>query len=728
MKDYALNTDQSRFRVSVCGLTTGGDIVNDLQAAGIDVYLLKKSTQSTISFIQKMRFMLHEVAPDIIHVHDDMSGNWVAMILGFRKTIPVIRTIHKLYEPSPELRFRLHQLFSRLLYRFYQNIICCSESVKNSLLLSSKMSEKIVTIVNSFDFKKYEKMESAGSAVIDDTILGKSADGSFRIGTVGSLRFEKGHEYLLDAANILKDKGISAHYYFIGEGDRRSFLENRAENLNIKDIVHFIGHRKDVLQLLPGFDLIVFPSVTEGLPVAVLEALALKKTVVASAVGGIPEVIIPGETGWLVPPANAEVLAQTLGSVLRQPDTSRQLAENGHKLVMTRYNMDRMIHDTELLYEQAHSVIFRKLSASKNHKESFAYNDLRLLMVTMFPGAKNKTPPNQTAILADYFENEGAHVIRTTTETKIVLKTISIIKAMIRFRNQYDIIQIQTTPSHGFINTLVAISLGKLFKKKVVSNYFTSAGPDFLKRFRVWAVPVLNEADGIVVASDFVNSKLQALSIPTHRIPHLIDVSDWQTKIRTQFEPKLIWVKRFDPEAGPFTMLEAFRILKQKVPAASLVMVGDGPLRELCLQYIDKNNIKDIQLPGFVPRAKLQAYYDRADIFVLTSKNDNQPMTVLEAFACGLPVVATNVGGVPELVQHQKTGLLVHPDDSNGVVESVIYMLNNQTQTRTMCDTALKTLTKFQWNNLRKIWLEFFKKIVEDKSDVRNILRISEIN
>ncbi|MDZ7292064.1 MAG: glycosyltransferase [candidate division KSB1 bacterium] len=722
VKNYALQRDRSRFHVAVCALTGGGDIVTELRSAGITVYLLGKSGRWDLRVLPGLAATIRAEAPDLIHVHDDMSNNWTALALGWRRHVPVVRTIHKIYEPDSSPYFRAHQLLSRRLYRSNAYLICCSEAVRQSLQLNASFNERLVTIHNGIDLRQFSPplVRGAATMVLDQTAGNVVA--AFRIGTIASLRAEKGHEYLLRAAQILKQMALPVHIYLVGDGDRRTHLEQLAQQLEVQNIVHFLGPRCDVREVLEEFDLVVFPSITEGLPMAMLEALAMKKPVIASAVGGIPEVIQPGETGWLVPPADSSALASAIAYALQHPEERQAVAEQGFHKVASEFTVAIMTRRTEQIYEKALAQRERGGSA----KGIGSCNDLRILFMTMFPNPEKRVPPNQTALLADHLERTGARVLRTTRETRRVFKTLRFITALLQYVRAYDIVQIQTTPSVGFINTAVVIGLGKLLGKKVVSNYFTSAGPEFLERFRRVTVPILKRADGIVVASSYVRDKLQALGLQVSSIPHLLDCQHWRFKPRRIFEPRLIWVKRFDPEAGPMIMLSAFQILKQHVPTAQLVMIGDGPLRHACQQFVQAQQLGDVEFPGFVPRENLQAFYDAADIFVLTSRNDNQPMAVLEAMACGLPVVATKVGGVPEMIDDRVSGLLIEADDYHILAETIRFLLQHQEQARQMVDAALRKLERYRWENVGKNWLDFYHKLFAERHEPGDLQRISQ--
>ncbi|MDZ7372432.1 MAG: glycosyltransferase family 4 protein [candidate division KSB1 bacterium] len=342
----------------------------------------------------------------------------------------------------------------------------------------------------------------------------------------------------------------------------------------------------------------------------------------------------------------------------------------------------------------------------------FDFRQLRVMVVTNLPNPQRGIHATQTALLADYLEREGAQVRRVTRQTRFILKTVDILCQLWLQRNSYDLIQIQTTPYHGFANTAVVIAAAQLLGKRVVSNYFTSAGPDFLEKHRRWAVPLLKRADAVVVASKYVQDRLASLGVRSVVIPHLVDYTDWPWRERTSLRPALLWVRRFHPECDPVTAIRAFQRIKARHPEASLTMVGDGPLLSPCRRLAQEANLRDVSFPGFVERKTLRGYYETADIFLHTARVDNQPQSLLEAMASGLAVVATRVGGVPELVEDGRCGLLVDPADAEAMAEAVDCLLERPQVALRMIHSARERIRSLDWPHLRPQWSQLYEAVL----------------
>jgi glycosyltransferase involved in cell wall biosynthesis len=173
------------------------------------------------------------------------------------------------------------------------------------------------------------------------------------LGYVGRLSVEKGVTYLIDALARLKVKQAEVHLLIVGEGEQRANLQAQVESLGLRQAVKFLGERGDARQIIGALDLLVLPSLTEGLPNVVLEAFAYKTPVVATAVGGVPELVIDGETGWLVPPRDPHALAQAILDALANPEEARRRAENAYKHLLENFTVEKQVDKWEQALQAA---------------------------------------------------------------------------------------------------------------------------------------------------------------------------------------------------------------------------------------------------------------------------------------------------------------------------------------------------------------------------------------
>jgi glycosyltransferase involved in cell wall biosynthesis len=162
----------------------------------------------------------------------------------------------------------------------------------------------------------------------------------------------KGHRFFIEAAANVLRRNPDTHFLLIGDGPLRSEITERLEIARLTDRVHMLGDRSDVAQLISSLDLLVLSSLHEGLPNAVMEAMAASVPVVATAVGGTRELITDGETGFLAPPADSEALAKQINFALLNRDARTRITAAARKRIEAEYGMDRMVDSVERLYDE----------------------------------------------------------------------------------------------------------------------------------------------------------------------------------------------------------------------------------------------------------------------------------------------------------------------------------------------------------------------------------------
>jgi glycosyltransferase involved in cell wall biosynthesis len=168
--------------------------------------------------------------------------------------------------------------------------------------------------------------------------------------TVGTLKTQKGHHHLIEAAPRVARRHPTAHFVFVGDGELRAELEAQARDRGVSDKIHFLGNRRDVVELLAATDVFVLPSLWEGLAMALLEAMAAAKPIVATAVSGTSQVMIHDETGLLVPPADAVALAQAIDEMLSDPDRAQSMGQAARRHVEANWSVEKQAAEYRALY------------------------------------------------------------------------------------------------------------------------------------------------------------------------------------------------------------------------------------------------------------------------------------------------------------------------------------------------------------------------------------------
>ena len=342
--DIAEGLDSQKFDVTVWCVARGGEIADELNEKGIKVKILGIISYYNPLNILKLARLLRKAKPDIVHTHGyfaSVIGRIAAKIAGI---LILINHVHSTYW---DYRKR-HILMEKFLSIFTHKIICCSKAVEDFVRDYERIKpSKTVVIYNSVDEDNFSTFKNGSSAKAQ---LGVDSGVSL-VGTVSSLAPHKGHKYLIQAAPMILDILPSTKFLIVGDGILREKLEEQVKNLNLISNVIFTGTRKNIPDLLSAMDIFVLPSCSrEGLGISIIEAMAAEKPVVATDIGGIPEVVKNGETGFLVLPRNSEALAQAIIELLRNPKKANTMGKKGRIRFQEKFTNKRMLSEVENLY------------------------------------------------------------------------------------------------------------------------------------------------------------------------------------------------------------------------------------------------------------------------------------------------------------------------------------------------------------------------------------------
>ncbi len=256
--------------------------------------------------------------------------------------------------------------------------------------------------------------------------------------------------------------------------------------------------------------------------------------------------------------------------------------------------------------------------------------------------------------------------------------------------------------------TAPAILVAKVLGTPAIVNYRSGEAPDHLRRSWI-ARALLRHAGMNVVPSRFLRDVLASFGIPATIVANTIDLSRFSYRERRPLRPRLLSTRNFEPLYNVACTLRAFARVQQRYPDATLVLVGAGSLEPRLRAQAAALKLRDVTFAGTVPPADIARYYADADIYVQTPSIDNMPGSLIEAFGSGLPVVATNVGGVPAILTDATHGLLAPEDDDEAVAERVCRLLENPDDARTLAAAARATCEAYRWPEVREGWLAAYR-------------------
>lgn len=296
------------------------------------------------------RIFLRE-KPIVVHTHTSKAGilgRWASFLAG----IPIVVHTphgHVFYGYYGRIKTKLFILMEKLTAPITDKIITLTEKEKEEhIQLNISKPDKFVVIHSGV------KLENSHKNWDNDALrkgLGISLTDSI-VGTVGRLVEIKGHVYLLDAARLLLNKMPNTTFLLVGDGHLTNRLKNHALSLGIKEKVVFTGWRNDVFQLINMFDIFVLPSLNEGMGRVLVEAMAVGKPIIASDVGGIPNLVIHGKNGLLVPAADAQALAKSIEFLCANPEKGSEMGKEGKKIAED-YGVGSMLQKIDDLYLRA---------------------------------------------------------------------------------------------------------------------------------------------------------------------------------------------------------------------------------------------------------------------------------------------------------------------------------------------------------------------------------------
>lgn len=343
--ELASRLNRTRFDVVVCVLKGDGVLARALRQRGVRVILLNGCGKGDIRVLFRLWRVIQQERPHVIHAFL-FFANLAARVLGKMLKVPVLLSS---YRGPGEWNGWVRIVADRLTVQWSSAVTCCSDAVRwSAMFLIGGPHERYQTIHNGVDCERF-----AGGMPLGRAEVGLR-DGLPVIGTVCRLDGQvKGLPFLLEAVAQLNcaSGSLPCQMLIVGDGPAHAELRGLSVKLGIAEQVVFMGARCDVERLLPLMDIFVLPSLAEGFGIAIVEAMAAARPVVATAVGGIPEIVVDGDTGLLVPPGDSVALAAAIERLLRDPAYARSLGERGRLRARQKFSIESAVRKHEELYE-----------------------------------------------------------------------------------------------------------------------------------------------------------------------------------------------------------------------------------------------------------------------------------------------------------------------------------------------------------------------------------------
>jgi len=283
---------------------------------------------------------------------------------------------------------------------------------------------------------------------------------------------------------------------------------------------------------------------------------------------------------------------------------------------------------------------------------------------------------------------------------------------------KYDVIHVFSASYLSFfIAPTPAILVSKLYGKKVLLNYHSGEAEDHLTRWRRSTIPIIKLVDQVTVPSDYLVRVFAKFGISAQAVFNFLELDQFPFRERMPVRPVFLSNRNLELHYGVDRVLRAFRIIQQQFPDATLTIVGDGSQRAT-LEKLEVNlGLQGTTFRGQIPHEKIYEAYQAADIFLNASEIDNQPLSILEAFACGLPVVSTDAGGIPDMVANGATGFIVSRGNYEALAQCAIRLLNDPGMACEIAHRAHKESLKYRWEVVCQKWLRQYHQMFSKRSE-----------
>ncbi len=321
---------------------SGGEL-RQRAAEGLDLIPLAPKTEMDLSAAWRLSRVVKQLQPDVVHAHDPHGVAMAALALSMSTQLakpPLIA--------SRRVDFHLKgNSLSRWKYRQVDCFICASGAIRQMLVADGVPPVRAVTVHEGIDLGRVDAAPPAN--LHEDLWLPHHAP---IVGNVAALVPHKGQRHFIEAARLVLPHVPDARFVIAGEGELRPALERQIKEHHLEKHVLLAGFRPDVLSLHKAFHIFVMSSVTEGLGTSLLDAMAASKPIVATTAGGIPEVVVDGDTGFLVPPRDHEAMADAIVRLLKDEALRTRMGRAGRTRAQRLFSAERMVQETLRVYQR----------------------------------------------------------------------------------------------------------------------------------------------------------------------------------------------------------------------------------------------------------------------------------------------------------------------------------------------------------------------------------------
>ena len=684
---------------------------------GLAAFPLFGSLYGLPSMRSRWRLLRHLKKLEVGVAHSfDFYTNLMLVPAAKLAGIPVIGSQRQLGDLMTPAQFQAQLAVFRLCDR----VVCNSRAAAKCLIGAGLEERAIATIGNALPDTAFAEVKPA----LDPTT------GMVRVGMIARMNKEyKNHRGFLRAARLVTGKFPRAEFVLAGDGPLRSELEKEAAAFGLEKNTRFLGDRRDVSAVLASLDVSVVASESEGLSNVMLESMAAGVPVVATAVGGNVE--LAGEDrALLVAAKDDRALAEGILRLLDDRSLGAAIARAARPFVQDNFRLESVCRQYEDLYAEV--LRDKRAGRARGRARLRAYS-------TMHPPSKVRV-----ALVGPSLRYVGGQAVQADlllrhwrddpeVEARFVAvdppfpfglrwaERVPFLRTVVRAPlywwmlwrrlKDVDVAHIFSASYFSFlVAPLPAHLTARLRGKRTLINYRSGEARDHLEHSSI-ARNALQSADGLVVPSGYLEAVFRDFGLPTRVVPNFVDLAQFHYRQRRPFRPHLVCTRGFHPYYSVDVVIRAFARVQELFPDAQLDLVGNGPQEGELRELVQELQLSGVSFKGVASRQEIARFYDHADIFINASWLDNMPVSVLEAFASGTPVITTAAEGIRYMVEHERTGLLSPTGDPDALAANVVRVLRESTLATQLASNARDECRRYAWSRVREQWLEVYRSL-----------------
>lgn len=670
VKEFAASGNQI-----VAAAFRGGDLAKKLEKQGCKVVLLGESFFDIIAFYKLIR-ILCDFQPHIIHTHLFRATAW-ARLAKFvsRSKAKLITTVHG----AETNTYHLIESFMQPLSDYI-------------LFPSQFLADWYSSSIKRLSDKKF-KVFYPGVVVASERQFSKT-NGKVIIGTLSRLHFMKGIDLLLKAAEILKEKGFVFEIKIGGGGRGKEELEKLVGNLKLSDTCDFVDEIPNKSDYLESLDIFVSPSRKEAFGINMCEAMERSLPIVASRVDGIPEVVEDGNNALLFESENSKDLADKLALMIENPELRQKMGENGRKRVEQLFNREKALKDHMLLYKEMTDK--KRVHFVVSSRELGGGERLALDLISNL-------------------QNRGWTVTATCAGNPLYKKLLALgIKASVASMRLGGVL----------FATKLLLDL-KQFEPRVISSHLNKGSLFSGLLSKIINIPCISHIHGLnkKIYYQFSTKQIAVSKAVKEHILQQGGNSSTLVTINNCINRKPVGIRNFPKR--PLNIVITAKLHENKGHAWALKAIaenivdlnigkihlfGSGPESDNLQRFCHSlKELKDrVIFHGFVNDPT--QYYKDMDIALLPSLGEGIPLSLLEVMSFGIPCISTNIGGVPEIIDNNESGILVEPKDDKALIAAIKRISEKEEYEK----FSLAALNRFkQVNNHEKMVDDFEKLLLE---------------